>query len=187
MKHILSRHRLQHLLRQRNMTLVACLFLLMSNAILCISVFSKDAYVVVVPPETKQAFQVSRNRVSATYLEEMAVFMGGLFLSVSPSSAAYQRDVILRYVTPESYGQLRAQLLEDERRLKQNNVSTVFRPIEVKVDPINMQVELTGDLMSYVGDKRISQVRDAYTFTFKLVRGELQIKTFTCPRSINHD
>ena len=178
MKHLLQQKRVSHLWRQRNIMMVGCVGLLVSNIILASIILNQNDHVIIVPPETKKEFWIERNRVSAGYLEEMTIFMSHLLLTVSPSSSAFQRDVILRYATPVAYSTLKTQLIEDETRLKKDNIATTFRPHEVSVDPLNLKVELTGDLLTYVGERRISQVRETYLFTFKLQRGALQLASF---------
>lgn len=183
MKHLLSRKRLTDLLRQRNLMLVCCGFLLLTSLIQAAALFYRDERILVVPPETRQAFWVERNLVSAAYLEEMAVFLADLALSVSASSAPFQREVLLRYATPESYSALKAQLLAQEERLRKDNIATSFRPIQIKVDLVQQRAELTGDLLTYVGDKRISQVRESYELRLLYKAGRLHLKSLKCIES----
>ena len=185
MKSTLALSRIQHLLKQRNMVLVACSALLLTNFTQALIVLCKSDHIIVMPPEIKQAFWVERHRVAPAYLEEMALFLSGLILNVSPASSAYQRDVVLRYATPASYGTLRRQLIADETRLAKHNVSTSFRPVEVKVD--GFSVQLTGDLMTYVGDKRVAQVRETYTLVLSFKHGQVQLQSFTCPGESSHE
>jgi conjugal transfer pilus assembly protein TraE len=180
MKHLLSEHRLKDLLKQRNMSLVLCAALVGINLLQALALFFKNEHVVIMPPEVKQAFWVERNKASSAYLEEMAVFLSGLALSVSPSSAAFQREVLLRYATPEAYSPLKAQLMQEETKLKKENIATVFRPHSAKIEMTSNRVELTGDLLTYVGDRRVTQARETYEMVFSLNRGQLQLKSFKC-------
>lgn len=178
MKQFLQLRRLSSLVRQRNLLISLTAGMLASNIILSVCLLTKSEHVILMPPELKQQVWVERNQVSAAYLEEMAVFMTGLMLSISPTSAAYQHEIVLRYAGPESYGSLKAQLLADQQRLVKDNLSTVFRPHHVSADTSRHRVILSGDLMNYVGDKRVSQVRESYELVFTLQRGQLQLKSF---------
>jgi len=51
------------------------------------------------------------------------------------------------------------------------------------VSPDQLKVDITGDLMSYVGDKKISQVRETYQFTFQNQSGRLLIAAFILLKS----
>jgi conjugal transfer pilus assembly protein TraE len=89
----------------------------------------------------------------------------------------------MRYVVPQAYGAFKAKLLEDEKRLKSNHLSTRFAPSDVMISPERLSVEITGELMGYVGDKKISQVRETYRFQFQSQSGRLLIKSFTLVKS----
>lgn len=83
----------------------------------------------------------------------------------------------------EGYGALKAKLCEDERRLKKERVVTSFQPNTVKVFPDAMTVHMTGDLLRFLGAKRISQSRDTYTLTFVYRNHRLLIRSFELKRS----
>lgn len=175
MKQTLAHGRLLHFFRQRNMLVAICAVLLLIVLIQSVALFMKDERIVVVPPDFRHGFWVTGRDVSASYLEEMALFLSGMQLTVSPASAAYQRDVILRYASPSHYGALKATLLEVEKMLIKQNVSTTFRPLKALPCSEDLTVDLTGDLMTWVGSKRISNVRETYRLAFILERGQLQL------------
>ena len=187
MKLSLRNARLTNLLQQRNMMTATAAGLLALNFVQAFLVMSKDERVVVVPPDVRQEFWVKQNKVSASYLEEMAILYADLILENTPSGAAYRRDVVLRNVASEGYGSLKTKLLEDEKRLKKEHLSTSFQTNKVKVDPKSLTVEISGDLIRYVGKKRISQSRDTYQFEFNYNRGKLLIKTFQLIKSDKHE
>lgn len=187
MRLLLLNTRLRDIVAQRNSLLTVCFSLMLIVFVQALYTLFKSEHIVIVPPETKQSFWVERNRVSASYIEEMALFFATLILDTSPASAAYQRDVLLRYAVPESYGQLRAMLLEDEGRSKKEQLSTSFKPASIQVNPKSLTAELTGDLISYVGQKHLSQVRETYRFVFTYKQGRLLIQSFEAVRSQNHD
>lgn len=183
MKFKLLNHRLGDLLQQRNLLLGVGLGLFGLNLIQSLSALLRDERIVVVPPEVKQSFWVQRNAVSAAYLEEMALFYADLILEMSPASAAYKREVILRNTAPSHYGALRTKLLEDEKRLKKEALTTSFEPLGVKVNPKALTVEVTGDVLQFVGEKKIAQSRDTYAFGFVYRQGRLLINSFKKVRS----
>jgi conjugal transfer pilus assembly protein TraE len=183
MKRMLLHGRLDHLLHQRNALSALAFTLLGLNCIQALTTLVKSERVVVVPPHISREFWVEKNRVSPSYLEEMGLFFASFLLEMSPESAAYKREIILRSTVTEGYGALKAKLLEDERRLKKERVVTAFSPQSVKVSPSKMAVEVTGDLMGFVGEKRISQSRDTYSLTFVYRHNRLLLKSFSLTRS----
>ncbi|HUX80186.1 MAG TPA: type IV conjugative transfer system protein TraE [Alphaproteobacteria bacterium] len=178
MKLRLLNNRLGDLLHQRNLILALGLGLLGLNFTQALFTLFHSERIVVVPPDLKQEIWLEKNRVSASYLEEMALVFADLILESSPASAAYKRDIILRNTVSEGYGPLKTQLLRDEDQLKKDHVTTSFQPNAIKVDAHKLTVELTGDLLRFVGEKRISQSRDRYQFQFEYRVGRLLIKSF---------
>jgi len=183
MRYRLLYGRMDHILHQRNALFALVVTLLGLNIIQAFTTFFKSERVVVMPPSVSREFWVEKGRVSPAYLEEMALFFAGFILEMSPESTAYKREIILRNTVSEGYGALKTKLLDDERRLKKERVVTSFQPNAVKVSPNTMAVEVTGDLLRFVGEKRISQSRDTYAFTFIYRNARLLIKSFQLIRS----
>jgi conjugal transfer pilus assembly protein TraE len=90
---------------------------------------------------------------------------------------------VLRYVIPESYGAMTEQLIREEERLKKDQVSVHFHPIEVRVYPDTLSTEVTGDLLSYVSDKKVTDQRETYRFQFQNRGGKLMIESFTLQKT----
>lgn len=170
--------RLLNLLHQRNALLALTVGLLGLNFIQALALWVKDDRVIVVPPDVRQEFWVQKNKVSKTYLEEMALLYADLLLETTPKGAAYRREIILRNTSPQGYGRLKAQLIEEEKRITKENLSTSFQANSIKINPQTLSVQVTGDLRRYVGEKFISQSRDTYRFEFEYKQGRLLIKSF---------
>lgn len=179
----LNQHRLSDLKFQRNVLVGICASLLVINATQSLCLFFRHERVIITPPQLSQGFWVEGNRFSPQYLEEMALHYAHFLLDVTEKNILYQGEILLRYVTPDAYGALKARLLEDEQRLKKNNLSTRFSPSEVAISVDNLTVDITGELLSYVGDKKISQVRETYQFRFQNLSGRLLIAAFTLVQS----
>jgi conjugal transfer pilus assembly protein TraE len=172
---------------QRFLLLVFTSFLLITNLTQAVLSLSQNERIVVVPPDLHQEYWVDKNRVSASYLEEMGLYFGHLLLDNSPSNMGFKREIILRQTVEHAYGPLKRQLMEDEARIKKESVVTSFQASAVKVDPNKMSVEITGDLLRYVGEKRISQSRDVYSFAMVYRYGRLLIESFKLIRSDQND
>lgn len=175
----LREQRFSHLHFQRNVLGGLVLCLLPATSILAILLFFKQERIVVHPPELKQSYWVEGNRFAPAYLEEMGLYFTHLLLDVSQASILYQGDVLLRYVWPGCYGEFRSRIMEDQKRLKQENVSMVFNPVECTVIPGKMAVEVHGDLVTYVADKKISNRRESYRVMFEGKSGRLFLRSFT--------
>src|SRR5579872_7139368 len=113
MKFSLQKKRLSHLNVQRNLLAGLSFILLLIVLLQTLLLFFKREKIIINPPELKQGYWVEGDRFSNSYLEEMALFFTHLMLDVSESSVIPQGEVLLRYVSPESYGDFKTKLLSD--------------------------------------------------------------------------
>lgn len=133
---------------------------------------------ILVPPVTEKTFWVSANKVSASYLEQMAEFVAYHILDVSPANIDYKREILLRYVNPEAHGELRTRQEIEAARVKQDNVSTMFSIQQLTPDEDRMSVVLRGRLTTFVNGTRTSEDDRAYLAEFDYSGGRISLKTF---------
>ncbi len=166
------------LFSQRNWALIMASGMLVTNISLGAAVLTKKERVVIVPAYLKQSFWAEGESLSKEYLEEMTFFFANLLLNVSPESMAYQRDAVLKYVSPEFHNVLYQQLIEEEKKLRKQSLSTTFRPKEVRVNQEKGEAIISGILSQYVGDKKAGQVEESYKATYKYSSGILLLNGF---------
>ena len=178
MKHLFLTKRLTNLQFQRNTLLGLSGVLLLIAFLQTLFLFLRSEKTIILPPEIKQSFWVEGNRFAPSYLEEQGTYFCHLFLDVTSSNVLFQGDIILRYVDPEFYSEIKQQLLNEEVRLKKENLTLHFMPIEVKVYPETLSVLVTGELNSYVGGKKITSQKKAFRVDFTSNQGRLFLKSF---------
>jgi len=178
-----NQYRLNDLKFQRNIVAGVCAILLVTNAIQGTWLFFRHERVIITPPQLTQSFWVEGSQYSPQYLEEMALHYTHFLLDVTEKNVLYQGEILLRYVAPEAYGTFKAKILADEKQLKNDHLSTRFSPTDVVVHQSELAVDLTGELMSYVGDKKISQAKETYQIKFRNQSGKLLIEAFTLLKS----
>lgn len=179
---------LKRLRSQRSLFVVLTCALLLINGLLAGSLLMRNERVIVLPPELKQGIWVEKEQASTSYLEEMSLYFAHLILDQTPQTASFHRDILLRYAEPSTYGALKAQLISDEERLKKDNVSIQFMPLEVTVTPGQLVVYIMGELSGYVGEKKVFQKRETYELKLILKRGRLMITSFKpCEEKTNND
>lgn len=177
MKFLLYQGRLSHIQVQRNFLVGLCvllsLIMLLQTWLLCF----KQERVIISPPELTQSYWVEGNRFSNSYVEEMALFFAHLLLDVTESSLIPQGEVLLRYVIPDSYGAFKSKLLQDHKRLKQQQLSLHFSPQSSKfVKPLTL--DLSGILTSYVAAQKVGQVKETYRIKLIPKKGRLFLAEF---------
>jgi conjugal transfer pilus assembly protein TraE len=169
---------LHTLFKQRNWAIAMSIGLLISNMMLVMNTYIKKERVIVVPAHFKQTFWAEGESISKEYLEEMTIFIAGLLLNVTPESLGYQKDVVLRYVSPEFYNIFQQRLIEEEEKLRKEGLCTTFRPKEVKVNEKSGEVIISGILSQYIGDKKVGQVEESYKAIYGYSSGILLLKGF---------
>ena len=168
--------RLKNLGRQRNLLLIVSAGLVISNLILCLGLVNKKETTILVPPEITHGLTFTSNHPSASYLQEMSLFFSSLVLDNSEKSFDYKKDVILRYVSPQFFGDLKRKLIETQERYKNENLCTHFRPVEVVIN--GLQASVTGELETFVGGTRVSETKETFVITYDYKGGFLSITSF---------
>jgi conjugal transfer pilus assembly protein TraE len=180
MRHAIQKSLLMHLITRRNAFLSIAIISLFTNLILVIAFITclGKERIILVPPTIEKSFWVENNLVSAEYLSEMSHFFIGLRFNVSPSTAETQREMLLRYVDPSIYEALKTQMLSDAVHINKEHISSVFYPVDIKVQANELKTTLIGDFVSTIGTTTLPAQRVAYEITYGYHEGRLWIKTF---------
>ena len=168
-----------NIISQRNAWIGISALMATSNIALSSALFLKNERTVLVPPHITKTLWVEGGRVSKEYLEEMGLYMAKLLLDLSPTSFAYNHETLLRYATPEAYGVLKKQLLEDGDYYTKLQLSTHFKPTEVKANPSKLSVEVKGSLTSYVAGKELRSSLESISLQFSLRGAGLLLERVT--------
>jgi conjugal transfer pilus assembly protein TraE len=133
-----------------------------------------------VPPTVDKTFWVSKDRVSASYLEQMGAYSASLILDVTPGNIDWKRDVLLQYVTPETTGALRTRQEMEADRLKKINAATFFAAQQFFTNEDTMSVVMKGRLVTVINGSRIETGGEgrAYLATFQYSGNKIQLQTF---------
>ena len=183
MKFTLYQKRMGNLSIQRNALLALNCGLFTITLLLIVLLFFKNEKTIISPPELKQSYWVEGNRFSPSYLEEMALYFTHLLLDVTESNIMPQGEILLRYILPDSYGHFKAKIIQDEKKLKKEQLSLHFLAQDIHVFPSTLTAEVGGDLISYVGSQRVSSVRETYRIVFKQKLGRLFLESFQMVKS----
>ncbi len=186
MKSLFQKEQLHLLVRDLHYSLIFGFTLLGINVLLTLILFNAHERVVVVPPILNTSVWTEKGTVSQSYLEEMAVFFAKQILDITPSTASYQREHLLRYVDPSFYHALRKKMIDEEEHYKKDNISMSFRPLSAVVNVKALQVTITGLLQQYVANKFVHQTKEVYELGFSYQAGQLLIKNFVFKAEQEH-
>lgn len=161
-------HNITKLLSQRNNLFVLAGALVFSNVLLVVGLICKHERIILVPPQITKTLWVQGSEVSQEYLEEMGLYISKLLLDLSPTSFPYNHAVLLKYATPEAYGNLKKQLMKDGEHYTKLQLSTHFKPTEITANPQTLRVEVKGQLLSYVAGKQIQDSQETIFLKFAM-------------------
>ncbi len=180
MNYLLHKARLQHLISHRNGYLALASGSLILNVLLAIAIFIVSGHerIVLVPPDITKTFWVSKSHVSQEYLSEMTLFFADLRFNLTANNIAMQHDLLLRYVNPNGYADVKAQLLNEADKLTKEHVSMAFFPVDIKVDATSLTSVVTGDIQGSVGNTLLPLERVKYQLRFIYHDGRLLVKSF---------
>ncbi len=172
--------RLQNLIAQRNgyLVLAAALAMISLILVICVCRMVNRERIVIVPPVIHQAFWVNSQTVSPEYLSQISSFLVQLRLNMTPSSAEYQREMLLRYTDPAYYGELKNELVEEADHLAKTHTSLIFYPVDISVDVSHLTAQISGDFSATVSNMPLPVQRLSYRLSFRYVQGRLWLQSF---------
>lgn len=172
--------RLQNLIAQRNgyLVLAAALAVISLILVICVCRLINRERIVIVPPVIHQAFWVNSQTVSPEYLSQISSFLVQLRLNMTPSSAQYQRDTLLRYTDPAYYGELKNELVEEADHLTKTHTSLIFYPVDISVDVAHLTTQISGDFSAMVSNMSLPVQRLSYRLSFRYSQGRLWLQSF---------
>lgn len=134
--------------------------------------------IVITPPAIDKTFWITKDRVSAPYLEQMGSFIAYLTLDVSPESIEWKKQMLLHYVSPDVYGALQTQQDIEADRIRRLNATTQFSVAQLVPHEEDMSVLLKGRLATFINGQRTSDVEKAYLVTFEFKSNRVHLRTF---------
>lgn len=145
--------------------------LVFSNAVLAIAVFSKDETVVVVPPTLSTESKLSANKANAGLKEAWASFIVMQISNVTPRTADYVGTQVGKFIAPAAYATFMSDLANQARRIKEDNITVQFSPIQV------FYVE-ERDIVVVSGEYVIRGVRDAESKSLRTYEIGLNVQNY---------
>ncbi|MCF6195738.1 MAG: type IV conjugative transfer system protein TraE [Emcibacter sp.] len=173
----LSIREAQAVLKQRNMLMLFSLGLMVLNGWTWIELRGQEEKIILIPTLGSEVM-ISNRGVSADYLERVTRDVVALMLNRTPRSLPYFQDQLLRIVHPGSYGDVKSQLVKMADEARTGDISTVFFPVQMNTDPVNLTSDVTGELQVYVGKTRVAKDRRHYRMTWNYAGMRLSLLSF---------
>ena len=137
----------------------------------------KEKQVLVLPPKIEKPFVVAGNKLSQSYLEQVAKYIADRILSVSPANVDESFDEIVPFLTtdPSIVKQIKEQLALQAKKIKDNDIYQIFYPMKFYVDAKHRKMAVEGILRKMVGDTYAGQEKVIVEMGFTVRNGRLYI------------
>ena len=162
---------------QRNSFLFFSITLSFAVLLLAVLLFTKNERVVVVPTNGT-SYWIEEEKTSSGYIEKMGLFLSDLLLNRSPADVEKRNAMILQYVHPSSYHEIKKLLLQEQESILKGNQSFYFRTEKNFADAQRNAFVVEGEFFVVVGKEGISssvtqKSRKKYTLRFSCENGKL--------------
>lgn len=145
--------------------------------------FKKDSVTTVLVPvginETTHPMTVTEKHVDQDYLMLVARDLLSLAMNVTPENADFNRETLLRHVSPASFGSINELLTRQAQTLKRLHASSLFSVQSMTVTPESLTVEASGLKRHFIGKTETLREQSLVTMRFTMVAGKLQLTELT--------
>lgn len=166
---------------QRNGFLFFSIILSIVVLLLAILLFTKKERIVIVPT-SGTSFWIEEGKASDGYIEKMGLFLSDLLLNRSPVDVEKRNGIILQYVHPSSYHEIRRLLLQEQESLLKGDRSYYFHTEKNFADGEQNAFIVLGEFVIVTGKEgkssSVSQKsRKKFTLKFACESGKLLLKS----------
>lgn len=145
--------------------------------------FKKDSVTTVLVPvginETTHPMSVGETHVDQDYLMLVARDLLSLATNVTPQNADFNRETLLRHVSPASFGAINELLTRQAQTLKRLHASSLFSVQSMTVTPETLTVKASGLKRHFIGKTETMRENATVTMRFTMVAGKLQLTDLT--------
>jgi type IV conjugative transfer system protein TraE len=138
-------------LRQRDITLWVCLGLALSNILLVLKLVNAEEHWVLIPHyDVDHRLEMTTTKYSDDYFADWANGVVNTIFSVNPDSIDWKIQQILK-ITVQNYGTLKEKLQIESKKIKADEISTVFYPKKFTVNQSAQIIDVVGQHIAYFG------------------------------------
>lgn len=165
----------------RRWVLVTLATSLSVNLILSMALLTKtDRVTTVLMPVTDARpvtdFQIADTQVSPDYLALVARDLLTMVTYNTPVNVDQHRHELMKYVAPDSFGAVEAELVREAKLIKAKHASLLFDVTGTTVDAAHLTVDFAGIRRTIIGKEETAREPMTYRLAFRLKAGRLYLK-----------
>ena len=164
---------------------LACLLVLSmtANLALTMSFAGRETVTVLVPATAGPAWEIAgggagAGLAGARYLEDMARTVAVTLLTLTPENAGHIRLAVARMSHASARGAIGAWVEAEAARMAGRDMASAFYPTEIEADPARLSAEITGELVTWIGQEESSREDRRYRLAFRIDAGRIGLLRF---------
>ena len=167
------------LAKQKNLSLFFIAILSVAVLLLsCLLLFKKERIVVV--PTSGISYWIEEGKVSPSYVEKMGLFLSDLLLNRSPADVEKKNEIILQYVHPSAFHEIRKSLLQEQASIINGDQAFFFRADKSSIDMKALSFVIEGEFYAAIGKEGkepsfTQRNRKKYTLRFTCENGKIYL------------
>ena len=167
------------LYKQRNILLVVCSLLLISNIIFGIIALIKSEKTIIIPALKEEVEIQGKMGFSDSYIEQMTLFYIDMLFDLTPDNIDYKSQILLKHVDSKSYHNFVEHYKKEKEKYKKYKLSTKFDITSINILKNGETVEVSGVLSSHFGKGSEAQKQAIFVIGYTKSQGRLLVKTFS--------
>jgi len=112
------------------------------------------------------------------YLEDMARTVAVTLLTLTPENAVHVRLAAARLSHPSARGAIGAWVEAEAARMAGRDLASAFYPDGIKADPERLTVEISGELVTWIGREEAAREDRHYRLAFRIDAGRIALLRF---------
>ena len=166
----------------RRWVLVTLATSLSINVILAMAILTKtDRVTTVLMPVTDTrpaaSFEVTETTVSPDYLSLVARDLLTMVTYNTPTNVDRHRAQLMKYVAPESFGAIEAELVREAQLIKAKHASLLFDVTGHAVNANDLTVDFAGLRRTLISKEETAREAMTYRLAFRMKGGRLYLKS----------
>ena len=154
-----------------------------ANLALTIGFAGRETATVMVPASAGPSWAVGgsgpgEGRAGARYLEDMARTVAVTLLTLTPENAAHVRLAAARLAHPSARGAIGAWVEAEAARMAGRDLASAFYPDGIEADPARLAVEISGELVTWIGREEAAREDRRYRLAFRIDAGRIGLLRF---------
>ncbi len=151
---------------------------MLSNAVLAYGIATRERMAVLVPAISGPVWTVGESWAGRRYLEDTARTVAVTLLTLTPENANHVLAAVERMAHASARGAISAWVEIEAARLEQRDLATAFYPQRIDVAADELAVEVSGELVSWLGREEASRTRKRYRLVFAIEGGRIGLLRF---------